>query len=69
VKILTLARHLLKFWFKYGNQEIDIVTESHFTSAEILDIIDYQAIQVEQHLGDIAFSPSEKRVKLLPKGF
>jgi hypothetical protein len=69
MRITTLIYYLIKFLFKYGNREIDILTESHFTQAELRDIVKYKAIQVEQPLSDIAFAPSQKRIKLLPKDF
>lgn len=56
MKISKLMKYLFRFLIKYGNVEIDIITED-------------SACQVEQELGDIAYDPSNKRVKLLPKGF
>jgi hypothetical protein len=56
MRLSTLIKHLLRSWFKYGNVEVDILTED-------------STCQVEQPLGDIAYSSREKRVKLLPEGF
>ena len=56
MKILTLMKFLVKFWFQYGNCEIDIITETG-------------NLQVEMPLGELAYSPREKRVKLLSEGF
>jgi hypothetical protein len=65
----TLIWHLFKLWYKHGNCEIDILTESHFTNEELNSIVEYKAIQVEQPLSDIAFAPGQHRIKLLPKDF
>jgi len=56
MKISGLIRRLLSFWWKYGNWDIDLLTED-------------ETCQTECELGDLAVSISEGRIKLLPKGF
>lgn len=56
MKISQLIYHLLVLWFKYGNNPIDIIIEDSIC-------------QMKYPLGDLAYSPREKRVKLLSEGF
>lgn len=56
MKILTLIQYLLKLYFRYGNRPIDLIIET-------------KKLQIEYPLGDLAYAPGEKRVKLLSEGF
>ena len=57
MKILTLILHLVRFYLKYGNCEIDTVIEFENEG------------QWEAPVGSLAYSPRQKRVKLLSEGF
>ena len=56
MKLAKLIKHLLLLFIKHGNVNIDLLIEDSIC-------------QTECELGDIAYSPREKRVKLLSKGF
>lgn len=56
--IEELIARLVTLSEEYGNNtEVDILTETERSG------------QVEQSLADIAYSPRDKRIKLLPKDF
>jgi hypothetical protein len=79
MKISTLVTYLEDLKSKYGDVEIDILTEMTYSQQELIALVDdFDAmleqgngggLQTEQPLGDIAYAPNDKRVKLLPKGF
>jgi hypothetical protein len=79
MRVSRLIEHLTDLKNKYGDVEVDIITEMEYTFEELLALVkDFDTqldagkgsgLQVEQPLGDIAYAPSDKRVKLLPEGF
>jgi hypothetical protein len=79
MQISKLVSYLEDLKNKYGDVEVDVLTEMDYSFEELLALVaDFESqldkgqgsgLQVEQPLGDVAYSPGDKRVKLLPEGF
>jgi hypothetical protein len=79
MKISKLITYLEDLKKKYGDQEIDILTETTYSHKELIEVVTTfdemldkgmgSGLQVEQPLGDVAYCSGDKRVKLLPEGF
>lgn len=57
MKASKLAEYLLELAKKYNDPEVDILTETTKSG------------QIEQPAADIAYSPRENRIKILPEDF
>lgn len=57
MKAAKLIKWLQEKVEKYGDVDVDMITETEKSG------------QVEQPVSDIAYSPEEKRIKLLPENF
>lgn len=56
MKASKLIQHLQDLVYKYGDLDVDLITET-------------TEVQTEQPLGDVGYSPLHKRIKLMPEGF